>query len=140
MLLFLAALFLVVLVGTLSNPEFEALLQSLTSRNQHKVARPHRARAGPSSDGRRRFGTLSTAIVEVLTRNRSDMRVREIHASVEHLLGEPVSYVSIKSYLHKGAQGQDPRFGRVSRGRYELFRRPGSPRGAGASRRASSHR
>jgi hypothetical protein len=46
------------------------------------------------------------------------MRVREIRAEVERLLGELVSRPAIKSYLHRGTHSSKPIFERVSHGRY----------------------
>jgi hypothetical protein len=112
-----------VLVGALSNPDLQDLFQSLTSRRQRKQPRRKPEDEGPRPAGRRKFGTVSGAIVQILTEAQSDMRVREIPADVERFLGEPVSRASIKSYLHRGMSGSPPRFEHVSRGRYRLFKR-----------------
>jgi hypothetical protein len=72
------------------------------------------------ADGRRRFGTVSAAIVEVLNEADGPLRVREIRSRVEQILGGPVSRHSIKSQLHRGCQHQRPRFNRLARGVYRL--------------------
>jgi hypothetical protein len=107
----------VVLVGALSNPELQDLFQRLTSqpRRKHRKTKPDTV--GPDPDGRRRFGSVSGAIVQVLTEAQSDLRVKEIWAEVERLLGEPVSRHSVKSYLHRGTH-ELKIFERVRQGRY----------------------
>jgi hypothetical protein len=62
---------------------------------------------------------VSQAILKVLAEAQS-LRVRDIQAGVEQLLGEPVSRHSIKAYLHKDQERQTPRCVRVARGRYRL--------------------
>jgi hypothetical protein len=49
------------------------------------------------------------------------MRVSEIHAAVEQLLGEPVSYTSVKEALSAHTRDRDRRFRRPCRGCYELL-------------------
>jgi HB1/ASXL restriction endonuclease-like protein with HTH domain len=63
---------------------------------------------------------VSSAIVQVLTEARRDLRVKEIWREVEQLLGESVSRHSIKSYLHHGTYSSKPIFERVRHGRYRL--------------------
>jgi hypothetical protein len=48
------------------------------------------------------------------------MRVSEIHMAVEHLLGSPVAYSSVKDALSAHTRGADQRFRRIRRGCYEL--------------------
>ena len=50
------------------------------------------------------------------------MRVSEIHAAVEELLGESVAYSSVKEALSAHARGGDRRFRNTRRGCYELVR------------------
>ena len=64
---------------------------------------------------------VSGAIVQVLSVANSDLRVREIRAGVELLLGEEVSPSSIKSYLNKGCARDKPVFERLGWGRYRLI-------------------
>jgi hypothetical protein len=100
-----------VLIGVLSNPDFKDLLQCLTSKNRHKGGKDEPLTNGPRPDGRRRFGSVSSAIVSVLTEAQSDMRVREIQAEVERLRGEPVS------------PSRPAVVSSLARGRYRLVRR-----------------
>jgi hypothetical protein len=110
-----------VLVGALSNPDLQDLFQGLTSQRRRKQRRRQSTSTdGPSPDGRRSFGSVRSAIVQVLTEAESDLRVREIWAEVERLLGEPVSRHSVKSYLHRRTYSSKPIFERVSHGRYRL--------------------
>jgi hypothetical protein len=109
-----------VLVGALSNPDLQDLFQSLTSQPLRKPSKRAPEPSGPRPDGRRKFGTVSSAIVQVLAEAQEDLRVKEIWAEVERLLGEPVSRHSVKSYLHKGLDGANPQFERVNRGRYRM--------------------
>jgi hypothetical protein len=48
------------------------------------------------------------------------MRVKEVRAEVERLLGEPISRHSVESYLPRGTYSSKPIFERVSRARYRL--------------------
>jgi hypothetical protein len=111
----------VVLVGSLSNPDLQDLFQSLTSQERRKQPKRKPEPNGPRPDGRRKFGSVSIAIVQALSEARSDLRVKEIWAEVERLLGEPISRHSIKSYLHRGTYASKPIFERVSHGRYRLL-------------------
>jgi hypothetical protein len=108
-----------VLVGALSNPGLQDLFQSLTSpRRKQRRRRPESE--GPQPDGRRKFGSVSSAIVQILREAQSELGVREIRGEVDRLLGEAVSQHSIKSYLHRRTYGSKPIFERVSHGRYRL--------------------
>src|SRR6266540_3023563 len=109
-----------VLVGALSNPDLQDLFQSLTSQRRRKQPRRKPALNGPRPDGRRRFGSVSGAIVQVLAEAQSDLAVREIWHEVERLLGDSVSRGSVKSYLHRGTYASKPIFERVKHGRYRL--------------------
>jgi hypothetical protein len=48
------------------------------------------------------------------------MRARDIHVEVEELLGILVPVSSVKNWLAKQAQGEQPRIVRLDRGRYRL--------------------
>ena len=110
------------LTGALSNPGVTTRLQCLTARDWHK-ARPRRTIAHDPSDGRRRFGTVRDAIIHVLAEADSDLRVKDIHAGVEQLLGSSVSRSSIKNYMRKGCVSRHtPLFENPARGRYRLVR------------------
>jgi len=73
-----------ILTGVLSNPEFGLLIQSLTSHERHKPRRARKVQPAGNPDGRRKFGSVGGAIVQVLMEAQSDLRVKEIRASVDH--------------------------------------------------------
>ena len=110
-----------VLSGGLSNHSFADLLQCLTSEKLHQVKRRAKIEAG-WPDGRRKFGTVSGAVVAVLTRTDSEMRMRTIHAEVERELGGSVSFQSVADYLIKNSKGPKPLFERPRYGHYRLLR------------------
>jgi hypothetical protein len=85
-----------VLTGRLSSHDWTTLFQRLTARNWNQA--PVRSKTDThGSPGRRSFGTVSCAIVKVLERVDSDLRVRDIHDEVERLLGGPVSRSSVRA-------------------------------------------
>jgi HB1, ASXL, restriction endonuclease HTH domain len=67
-----------------------------------------------------RRGWVLAAVTEVLEAAGEPMRTRMIHAAVEELVGEPVSWSSVKNCLASDVGGKSPRFERVGRGRYRL--------------------
>jgi hypothetical protein len=73
-------------------------------------------------DGRRVFASVSGTIVDVLAEANEDLRVREIQARVERILGSSVSRHSVKGYLHDRCAGQNALFERTRRGHYRLRR------------------
>jgi hypothetical protein len=107
------------LVGRLSNHRVTALYQSLTRRDWHK-ARPKRS-AVVWSDGRRPFGSVRDAIIEVLAEAGSEVRVKDIQAGVERLLDGPVSGTSVKAYLRRGCQREMPLIEYCGRKGYRLL-------------------
>lgn len=109
-----------VLSGGLSNHSFADLLQCLTSEKRRQVRRRAKTEAG-WPDGRRRFGTVSGAVVAVLTRADAEMRMRSIHAEVEQELGGSVSFQSVADYLIKRSRGARPLFVRTRYGHYRLL-------------------
>jgi hypothetical protein len=98
------------LVGRLSNPDLTTLLQGLTAHDWRQARPLQRATSGIAPDGRRKFGTVRDAIVQVLASADSDLRVREIQKGVEDVLGGPVSPSSVKDYLRKGCRHRVPLF------------------------------
>jgi hypothetical protein len=60
------------------------------------------------------------AIVQVLADRGEPMHVKDIHAAVEALVGEPVPPSSVKGGLAKHVAGSLARFVRLARGRYIL--------------------
>ena len=61
------------------------------------------------------------------------MSVREIHAAVEHSLGERVPMTTVRDALSVHSRGSAPRFLRVRRGVYEIAAVDRNDSGAGAS-------
>ena len=110
------------LVGRLSNHEFQGLLQRLTSTDRHQARRnkPNQAKSGPNPDGRRPFGQVNDLVARALEGEPAGMRVTEVHARVELLVGEAVSWGSVKSALNRLSKGSNPRFVHIYRGRYRL--------------------
>jgi hypothetical protein len=111
-----------VLSGGLSNHSFADLLQCLTTHGSSQEPRRAPARPAGGSDGRRTFGTVSGAVVAVLTRADSEMRMRSIHAEVEQALGGTVSFQSVADYLTKSSKGPRPLFVRTRYGHYRMLR------------------
>jgi hypothetical protein len=70
--------------------------------------------------GRRKFGEVSGAIMVVLSETASEMRLRDIHAEVERVLGGRVSFQSVADYLLKRSKGSRPLFIRSRYGHYQL--------------------
>jgi hypothetical protein len=77
---------------------------------------------GIAPDGRRKFGTVCDAIIEVLAQAVSEVRVRDIQKGVEEVLGGPVSTSSVKDYLRKGCRHPEPLFEYRGRRGYRLAR------------------
>ncbi len=99
---------------------FADLLQCLTAEVWVQAPRESDARPAGWSDGRRKFGTVSGAIVGVLNGADSEMRMRTIHAEVERVLGGSVSFQSVADYLIKRSKGRKPLFVRTRYGHYRL--------------------
>lgn len=111
-----------VLTGGLSNHPFKDLLQCLTRSASHKDRPKRKKSSGGWPDGRRKFGTVSSAVVAVLAQADREMRVGEIHAEVERLLDGNVSFYSVTDYLHARSRGVKPLFSRPQYGHYLLMR------------------
>jgi hypothetical protein len=69
----------------------------------------------------RRPGWVLDAVCRVLVDQASGpMRVKQVHAAVEALLGETVSESSVSWALASHSTGASPHFVRIARGRYVL--------------------
>ena len=110
------------LSGGLSNHSFADLLQFLTADGSDQAPRRPDKRPSGWSDGRRKFGTVSGAIIAVLASADSEMRMKAIHAEVERSLGGSVSFQSVADYLIKRSKGPEPLFVRTRYGHYRLLR------------------
>ena len=108
------------LSGGLSNHSFTDLLQFLTADRSNQELRQPGAQSAGWPDGRRKFGTVSGAIVAVLTCADSEMRMKTIHAEVERELGGLVSFQSVADYLIKRSKAPGPLFVRTRYGHYRL--------------------
>jgi hypothetical protein len=111
-----------VLAEGLSNSRLEHLFEHLTTPLPNQPRTPRPPMRGIAPDGRRKCGSVSNAILEVLSEAGSDLRVRDITAAVERLLCSPVSCSSVKSYLHRRSRGRVPIFVQTRRGCYQLRR------------------
>lgn len=110
------------LVGRLSNHDLTTLYQGLMARDWKQAGRRHPSVGGVAPDGRRKFGTIRDAIVIVLEQANCEQRVRDIHAGVEELFGEPVSRGSVKAYLCGDSRRRTPLFERCGTSGYRLRR------------------
>jgi hypothetical protein len=92
-----------VLAKGLSNSRLERLFEHLTTATPNQPATPRSPTRGVAPDGRRKCGSVSNAIVEVLSGAESELRVSVIHERVEGILGSAVSRGSVKGYLNTAA-------------------------------------
>jgi hypothetical protein len=93
-----------VLTGRLSNQDLTTLFQRLRARDWKQAPRRYLPASGLAPDGRRKFGSVRDAILEVLAQAGCELPVREIHERVEKLLGEPVARSSVQMSLRRGCQ------------------------------------
>jgi hypothetical protein len=80
--------------GLVRNPLRRSLVEDFHSPTGHE-SRQDRPKAKPRigwPDGRRQFGEVSGAIKSVPAETDADMRMKEVHAEVERLLGGEVSF------------------------------------------------
>ena len=110
------------LSGGLSNHRSTDLLQCLTDVLEVKAPRRADAERPGWPDGRRGFGTVGAAIVGVLSRVDSGMRMRDIHVEVEKTLDGRVSFQSVADYLIRRSSGPHPLFVRTRHVHYRLLR------------------
>jgi hypothetical protein len=109
------------LFGTLSNREAQARLRQLSEKMDQLAASEAKPRSSTHTRRRLKPGLIPEAITRALAESVEPMRVRDIHAAVEELLGYSVSSGSVKNWLAKNAQGERPLFVRLARGRYCLI-------------------
>lgn len=114
------------LAGALSNPvgPLKTLLEGphwirQDSESSDSVRLPATTSQTIRAQHRRR-GWVVEAIVRVLGDRQEPMRAKDIHATVEALLGETVRWKSVKAALAANVSGASPRFVRLARGWYRL--------------------
>jgi hypothetical protein len=105
--------------SNLRRPLSDLLSHSLTSRDKDQDLEEVRTTAG-WPDGRRKFGTVSGAIVESLSAADGELSVKAIRIEVERLLGGRVSRFSVSDYLLVRSKGIQPLFERTRCGHYRL--------------------
>lgn len=66
-------------------------------------------------------GVVQRAVVQVLATAGQPLRLADVQAAVEELLGQSVSRNSVGWCLSTGARGDEPRFERVGHGCYQLI-------------------
>jgi hypothetical protein len=111
------------LLGCYSNPEIQGRLRRLSEKLDRLAASTATPCPSARHDRRLRGGLVPKAIMRVLGESVEPMRVRDIHAEVEGLLGQTVSPSSVKNWLAGHARGDQSLFVRLGRGGY-LVRPP----------------
>jgi hypothetical protein len=110
------------LSGGLSNRSLGDLLQSLTGSSSVQARRRVEPTRAGWPDGRRKFGSVSRAIVDALSANGDEMSVKVIREQVEAKLGGHVSRFSVSDYLLTRSKGANALFERTRHGHYRLMR------------------
>jgi hypothetical protein len=108
------------LLGAYSNPEIQGRLRQLAEKLDRLAASDAVQSPSTRHDRRLRGGLMPRAIKQVLTEAPGPMRARDIHAAVEDLLNRPIPSSTVKCWLAKSIQGEQPRLVRLGRGRYRL--------------------
>lgn len=108
------------LLGCYSNPEIQERLRRLSDKLDRLAASSAALRPSARQDRRLRRGLVPEAIERVLIDSGKPMQARDIHAEVEELLGVSVPASSVKNWLAKQVEDQQPRVVRLGRGRYRL--------------------
>lgn len=114
------------LTERLSNPQVTDLFHSLTIQTPRQDAvRAHRHPPRTAPDGRCPYRAVGDAVVAVMARDEVELRVRDVHQSVQRILGAEVPRSSVRSFLQRRSRGTAPLFEHTTRGRYRLIRVPG---------------
>ncbi len=111
-------LHLMELSGALLNPRLQVELPRL-ARLREELAGRNSAERPARRALRRRQGSVLDAVTNVLERAGRPLRVRDVHARVEELLGAPIPFSSVNEALSTHAGGGDQRFRRLRYGVYE---------------------
>jgi hypothetical protein len=101
---------------------FFAIVWRQPQRSVGGFGRAKTHREGATPDGRRKFGTVSGAILHVLWQAHDEMRVKAIRDEVERLLGGTVSRFPVSDYLLTRSSGPRPLFERTRHGHYRILR------------------
>jgi hypothetical protein len=109
------------LLGRLTNPSapLKAVFEALPDEPIEPTVRDPEPQV---ATGRLGNGVVQRAIVKVLASADQPMRLRDIHSTVEDLLGQTVSKESVSWCLRMSRSGEGPRFERVAYGSYQLIR------------------
>jgi hypothetical protein len=107
------------LIGHLSHQPMTGRLEQLNRRDWQPI--PTSGSTKPPRSGKRRFGSVSDTVAQVLSEASSAMRFIEVHHEVERRLGGAVARSSVRNVLLRRTQGSTPLFERVARGRYRLI-------------------
>jgi hypothetical protein len=108
------------LLGAYLNPEVQGRLRHLAEKLDQLAASDAVPRPSGRAGLQLRAGLVPRAIQKVLTEAGGPMRVRDIHAAVEDVLGVAVPTPSVNCWLAKNVQGDRPRLVRLGHGRYRL--------------------
>lgn len=108
--------------GGCSNHDLERLVRSLASETGTRRRRT--AVRGGWSDGRREFGSVSAAILEVLRSADGEMKACDVRRAVEMLLRGSVSRHTVSDFLITQAGSPDGLVERVRHAHYRLRRIP----------------
>jgi hypothetical protein len=109
------------LLGTYSNPAIHERLRQLSEKLDRLAASDAALRPSGRHDLRLRGGLVPRTIEQVLTEAPGPMRARDIHAAVEDLLNRSIPTSTVKCWLTKSTQGEQPRLVRLGRGRYRTI-------------------
>src|SRR5438045_3371661 len=105
------------LSGALLNPRLQGELPRLVRLREELAGRNNRERPARRAL-RRRQGSVLDAVTTVLERAARPLRVRDIHAAVETMMGEPVPFSSVNEALSTHCFGHGRRFRRLRYGVY----------------------
>src|SRR5438132_3732475 len=104
------------LSGALLNPRLQVELRELAGLRE-QLSRREAAQRVPGRVVRRRQGSVLAAVTSVIEQAERPLRVREVHAAVEELLGARVPFSSVNEALSTHA-GPEERFCRLGYGVY----------------------
>lgn len=110
------------LSGGLSNQTLRDRLDSIICHLKLDEKRHPCEAFGGYPDGRRECGSVSSAILEVMSSPAGELKVSDVRARVGELLQGEVSRFTVADHLRKHASGVFPTFERTRRGYYRLVR------------------